>query len=252
MAGKWPSFGGLNVNSNEDAEHTLKKLRILQWITMIVLWIVIAMIFYNLHCYLSRKSDAMISRENPLKGTAMVDGKDVLTEEYLKEDYKSYFYRDDYGAKSVSMFLFAFDAAFVVYIISAALGSIVRARVLEKPLDKEKLSVSVGMLAFGAAAVLALAIFMFFGGSYFNPSPQKASYSVNRMVYQGKKVIGSGKSAKYKITYIENGEFKEKEVGSTGYDMYPDDACMIYVATFQARDGEKEFYVYLSDEYTLP
>ena len=253
MAGKWPSFGGLNVNSNEDAEHTLKRLRRLQWITMIVLWIVIAMIFYNLYGYLSRKSDAMISRENPLKGTFMVDGKDVLTEEYLKEDYKSYFYWDDYGAKSASMALYAFDAAFVVYIISAALGSIVRARVLGKPLDKEKLSTSLRWLIAGAITVLALATFIANLVRLYDPSPKKANLKVYEIEYQGKRIAGSGSDKSYMISYVENGEIKEKVVvGDFTYAMYPDDACTLYVATFHGKNGDQEFYTYRADEYTLP
>ena len=61
MAGKWLSFGGLNVNSNEDAEHTLVRLRRLQWITMIILWIMIAIVFYSLYLSYTKKSVVMES-----------------------------------------------------------------------------------------------------------------------------------------------------------------------------------------------
>ena len=252
MAGKWLSFGGLNVNSNEDAEHTLKKLRILQWITMIILWIMIAIVFYSLYLSYTKKSVVMESRENPLKGTTMVDGKDVLTEEYLKEDYKSYYYGQELSIKGTTMLFLGMEAAFLVYVISATLGSIVRARVLGKPLDKEKCAMSLGLLAFGAVCIMVLPIYIWCIEWPSQPSPEKASYNVSRMVYQGKKTLGSGKSAKYKITYIENGEYKEKEVGDFTYAMYPDDACTLYVATFHYKDGDKEFYTYRADEYTLP
>ena len=236
------------INPKEDEiEYTLSRLRRIQWIVMIALWLVILGIGLSLFFSYRHKSDVMESKENPLEGTLISNGKNLLTEEYLKEEYKIYYAQENYSQRSLAILVFTIFGVFSVYIIMAALGSIVRARVTEKPLNKASFYKSLAALI---VLDMFLLVFAIWGMRENGPSPEKASYSVYKMNYLGKYNRKSGKTKTYVITYMENDQLKEKHVNSSHYDLYPNDTCTLYVAVAQKGASKVEFHTYREDAYT--
>jgi hypothetical protein len=238
------------INPQDDEiDYTLSRLRRIQWIVMIALWLLILGIGLSLFYSYRHKADVMESKENPLEGTLISNGKNLLTEEYLKEEYKIYYAQENYLQRSLAILLLTVVGVFTVYIIMAALGSIVRARVTGKPLNKASFYKSLAVLIFLDLVFLVFAIWGMRGNG---PSPEKASYSVYKMEYLGKYSHKSGKTKTYVITYMKNDELQEKHVSSSTYDLYPKDTCTLYVAVAQKGASKVEFHTYREDAYMLP